>query len=214
MLLKGADFPHLEYVKKGLILVLLQIQKSAGTIPWEKFAQWIQLLLQLEDPPSVWALRRSAVALQSRKLKLQKLVTKQPELEVLLEEPFQLPESRGRNATHTTSHAKQPAQSTFMQQATLLVNKSLASDVNQLEQKCHETERQLRNKEHDYEKLEAKLQDYKPHNVKRRLQRKIDRLAEQKEIVQQLKKDLRQKRKRDAKKSQSKVKYYQDKCQS
>ena len=160
MLLKGADFPHLEYVKKGLILELLQIQKSAGTIPWEKFAQWIQLLLQLEDPPSVWALRRSAVALQSRKLKLQKLVTKQPELEVLLEEPFQLPESRGRNATSTTSHAKQHvrqiAQSTFMRQAILLVNKSLASDVNQLEQKYHETERQLRDKEHDYEKLEAK----------------------------------------------------------
>ena len=28
------------------------------------------------------------------------------------------------------------------------------------------------------EKLEAKLRDYKPHNVKRRLQRKIDRIAE------------------------------------
>ena len=73
MLLKGADFPHLEYLRKGLILELLQIQKSAGTIPWEKFAQWIQLLLQLEDPPSVWALRRSAVALQSMEAETSKV---------------------------------------------------------------------------------------------------------------------------------------------
>ena len=53
MLLKGADFPCIECVKKGLILEVLQIQKSAGTIPWGKFAQWVQLLFQLEDPPSV-----------------------------------------------------------------------------------------------------------------------------------------------------------------
>ena len=57
-----------------------------------------------------------------------------------------------------------------MQQATLLVNKSLASDVTQPEH--NEKERQLRKKEYDCEKLETKLQDYKPH-VKRRLQRKI-----------------------------------------
>ena len=111
MLAKGADFPPIEYMKKGLILELVHIQKNTGTCPWEMFAEWIQLLFRLEDPPSVWALRRSVVELQSNKLKLQKLVTKQTELEVLLEEPFQLPESCGRSTT--TSDAKQQAQNQY-----------------------------------------------------------------------------------------------------
>ena len=133
MLLRDAEFPHVECVK-DLILELVQIQKSGGPIPWKKFAQWIQQLFQLVDPPSVWALRRSVVALQSKKLKLQKVTTKQTELVSLLDEPFQLPESHSGNATTSaTTHAKQPAQSKFMQQAISLVNKSLASDLTQLE---------------------------------------------------------------------------------
>jgi len=68
MLLRGADFPHIECVKKGLILELVHVQESGGTIPW-KFARWFQQLFQLVDPPSsVWVLR-SVVPLQSKKLK-------------------------------------------------------------------------------------------------------------------------------------------------
>jgi len=136
--------------------------------------------------------------------------TKQPELVSLLDEPFQLPE-----CYHLCYYPcyRQPAQSKFMQQVISLVNKSLASDLTQLEKKYNEKERQFGNKEYDCERLEAKLRDYKPYNAKRGLQRKIDRIAEQKEVIQQLKKDLRQKRQKVTKKSQTKVKYYKDKSQ-
>jgi len=52
MPLRGADFPQVECVKKGLIVELVHVQKSGGTIPLKKFARWIKLF-QLVDPPSV-----------------------------------------------------------------------------------------------------------------------------------------------------------------
>ena len=126
-------------MKKGLILELLQIQKSAGTIPWEKFAHMLPLpMLNSQHNRHVSCLLRLTPSVLHFLVYMGKVCTLQ-----------------------------------------------IASDVTQLEQKCNKAERQLRNNEYDYEKLEAKLRDYKPHNVKRRLERKIDRLAEQEEIIQQ-----------------------------
>ena len=49
MLFDGADFTEgVSVVKKGLVLELLQIQKSA-TAPWSQFTLWIEKLFQVEN---------------------------------------------------------------------------------------------------------------------------------------------------------------------
>ena len=71
MLFDGADFTEVSVVRKGLVLELLQIQKSS-TAPWSQFTLWIEKLFQAENV-SINALRKSVTDLRSKKLKIQKM---------------------------------------------------------------------------------------------------------------------------------------------
>lgn len=67
MLFDGADFTAVSVVKKGLVLELLQIQKSA-TAPWSQLTSWIEKLFQVENV-SINALRKAVTDLHSKKQK-------------------------------------------------------------------------------------------------------------------------------------------------
>ena len=55
-------------MKKGLVLELLQIQKSSAA-PWSQFTLWIEKLFQVEDV-SINALSKAVTDLYSKKLKI------------------------------------------------------------------------------------------------------------------------------------------------
>ena len=94
MLFDGAAFPEISTESKGLVLELLQIQRSAAA-PWSQYAHWMETLFQSECV-STNAIRRSVVA---KKLKIQKDPAHKAEVLQLLHEPFSLP-GLGSSNTH------------------------------------------------------------------------------------------------------------------
>ena len=93
----GAAFPEISTVSKGLVLELLQIQRSAAA-PWSQYAHWMETLFQSECV-STNAIRRSVVDLNAKKLKIQKDPAHKAEVLQLLHEPFSLP-GLGSSNTH------------------------------------------------------------------------------------------------------------------
>ena len=54
----------------------------------------------------------------------------------------------------------------------------------------------------------TKLSEYKPHNVRRRLQRKDIKIESQKENIKKLEKDIKSAQKAGAKRAQSQLRYH------
>ena len=96
-----------------------------------------------------------------------------------------------------------------MQDALVTVNKQLASDLAITQSKCQEQESVLALKDAQLEAMKNKLSEFKPHNVRRRLQRKDSRIAEQKENIRMLEKEVKESHTAAIK---SKAQYYQKKC--
>ena len=66
MLFDGAEFAETSTVKKGLVLELLHIQKSAKA-PWSQFTQWLESLFHTQNV-SINAVRKAVTHLHEKKL--------------------------------------------------------------------------------------------------------------------------------------------------
>ena len=60
--------------------------------------------------------------------------------------------------------------------------------------------------------MKQKLTEFKPHNIRRRLQRKDSKIAEQKENIRRLEKEVKASHRASTKRIQSRANYYQKKC--
>ena len=207
MLFDGADFTEVSIVKKGLVLELLQIQKSA-TAPWSQFTLWIEKLLRVEDV-SINALRKAVTNLHGKKLKIQKDPARKSEVNQLLQDPFSPPQSQACAQASCSTIPVEPAmrkkraplQPMVIQLALSTANKELVSELGQAKAECIKKDQQLRD-------AQQKLSEYNPHSVRRRLHRKDTKIAHQKENIKKLEKDVKFAQKAGAKRAQSQLRYH------
>lgn len=219
MLFEECEMP-LQIPKKGLIVELFQIQSSAAT-PWKMFARWVYKFFgQIPPTPTADALRRSVSSLKKKRQYLLKNPAKKEDLKLFLEEPFSLPGQGPRpgSTAKTTVATSQkatvatiPPQSAQIEvEAIKVVNKSLAKEVFELQDICKTQKADLDDKDIKIRTLE---QQYKPHNVRRRIQRKDAKLAQLKEEVNRQASELKQKEKQATKRAREQVRYYKRKCE-
>lgn len=202
MLFDGAEFTEPRIVKKGLVLELLHIQKTA-MVPWSQFTQWIEKLFHTENV-NIHAVRQVVTRLHEQKLKLQKDPARKSEVIHLLEEPFSLPQSQKCTLPHKVEPAvrkRSPLQPIVVQQALHTVNKELASELQHAKAECITKDQQLK-------QAQKKLSEYNPHNLRRRLNRKDIKIAQQKENIKQLERDVKSAQKKGAKQAQSQLRYH------
>ena len=207
MLFDEQEMAPVQSPKKGLILELFQVQMSAA-VPWQKFLLWVYTLFG-EPPPTErgQALRKLVVGLKTKRQYLQKSTAKREDLEQFLNEPFILP-------THTTcstinSRPAVPSQSRIEREAIQLVNNTLAKEVVHLQEECTAQKVELSKKD---EKIHALEQQYKPHNVRRRIQRKDAKITKQKECIDRQAKELKHRDQQEAKRAKEQIRYYKQKC--
>ena len=131
-----------------------------------------------ETPPTerAQALRKLVAGLKTKRQYLQKNTAKREDLEEFLNEPFFLPAP----STCSTSNphpvkVKLLSQSRIEREAVQLVNKSLEKEVVQLQEVCTTQKAKLSKQD---EKIHMLEQQYKPHNVHRRMQRKDAKIAQ------------------------------------
>ena len=207
MLFEKLEMPVLQTPKKGLILELFQIQNSAA-VPWAKFAAWVYALFGETSPTQpAQALRRSVTAIKGKRQYLLKNAAKRKELNHFLNEPFYLP-SQGTPPLKATA-SPVPYQPQIVKEAIQIVNKSLAKEVAQLQDVCTTQKVQLDKK---HERIRTLEQQYKPHNVRRRMQRKDAKIAKQKESIDKQARQLRQNSQQATKRAREQVRYYKEKC--
>ena len=72
MLFEAGTLQPLQITKKGLVLELYQIQKSAK-LPWATYAKWVYSSFDQVAPNPASALRRSIDTLHTKKANLQKI---------------------------------------------------------------------------------------------------------------------------------------------
>ena len=210
MLLDKQEMVPIQTPKKGLILELFQIQTSAA-VPWQNFTSWVYTLFD-ETPPTErgQALRKLVVSLKTKRQHLQKTTAKREDLERFLNEPFILPGHSIRSTSNPRPVTeKAPSQPRIEREAIQLVNKSLAKEVVHLQAECTAQKAELSKKE---EKIETLEQQYKPHNVRRRMQRKDAKIAKQKECIDRQQKELKHRDQQEAKKAREQIRYYKQKC--
>lgn len=217
MLFKESEMPFL-IPRKGLIIELLQIQSSAA-IPWKMFARWVYKFFGQTPPtPTADALRRLVSNLKKRRQYLLKNPAKREDLKLFLEESFTLPRQGPGSAAkatvatpQTATVAKIPQQPSQTEvQAIKTVNKSLAKEVHELQDICKTQQADLDDKERKIRTLE---QQYKPHNVRRRIQRKDVKLTQLKEEINRQASELKQQEKQATKRAREQARYYKRKCE-
>ena len=93
-------------------------------------------------------------------------------------------------------------------QAIQIVNKSLAKEVVTLQNVCSTQQKELQMKDDKLKNLE---QQYKPHNVRRRLKRKDTMIEKQKEQIKQQAQELKKTQQVVTKKLQDQLRYYKQK---
>ena len=79
-----------------------------------------------------------------------------------------------------------------MQEALATVNKQLASELATSQNKCVQQESELALKDTQLEVMKQKLSEFKPHNVRCRVQRKDFKIAEQKQNIRRLEKEIKE----------------------
>ena len=73
-------------------------------------------------------------------------------------------------------------------------------------------ESELALKDTQLEDMKQKVSEFKPHNNRRRLQRKDSNIAEQKQNIRRLEKEVKESHRASTKRIQSRANYYQKKC--
>ena len=131
--------------------------------------------------------------LHEQKLKIQKDPARKSDVNHLLQEPFSLPQSQEcilpRMEEPAVRKKRSPLQPVLVQQALSTVNKELASELEQAKAECIKRDQQLKH-------AQKKLGEYNPCNIQRRLNRKDLKIAQQKENIKQLEKDVKSAQKR------------------
>ena len=94
-----------------------------------------------------------------------------------------------------------------MQEALTTVNKQLASELATSQNKCVQQESELAIKDTQLEVMKQKLSEFKPHNVRRHLQQKESKIAEQKENIKRLEKEIKESHQASTKRIQSRANY-------
>ena len=210
MLFDKQEMLPVQMPKKGLILELYQVQTSAA-VPWQKFTVWVYTLCGEPLPTERGqALRKLVLSLKTKRQYLQKSKTKREDLERFLNEPFIPP----AHSTCSTSNPrpvteKVSSQSRIERETIQFVNKSLAKEVVHLQEECTAQKAELSKKD---EKIHTLEQQYKPHNVRRRMQRKDAKIAKQKECIDLQAKELKHRDQQEAKRAREQIRYYKQKC--
>ena len=203
MLFEGSTLQPLEVVKKGLVLELYQIQKAAK-LPWATFAKWVYSCFDQGAPHPAYALRRSIDSLHSKKLSLQKNMSRKIQFKLFLDEPFHL--SSHAEKEHSIKNPPPPTtQPKVEKQAIQIVNVSLAKELANLQSVCSAQQEELQKKDGKIQNLE---QQYKPHNVRCRINRKDVTIGKQKEQIKQQALELKKKQQATTKKLQDQLRYY------
>ena len=201
--------PEIAIVKNGLALELLEIQKC-GSVSWSVYGSWMQSLLQSDFVCSK-AVRQKVLRLHTRLVNMQKNPALAEEVAELLQQPFHLLSS-AEPQPKPAQKEKNDREPVIIQKALATVNKKLASELAITQSKCLQQESALASKEAQIGAMKNKLSDFKPHNVRRRLQRKDLKIAEQKENLKRLEKEVKESHASAIKKIQSRAYYYQKKC--
>ena len=204
MLFDGAEFSEtITKVKKGLLLELLQIQRSAS-LSWSQYTHWVEKLFQTEGV-SANAIRKAVLDLHAKKLKIQKDPACKSLVSQLLHEPFSLPQVRDKLQSHPPPEPAVKKNRAVLQpilvQTLSTVNKELASELEESKVQCIKKDKELRD-------VHNKLSQYNPHNVRRRMQRKDAKLEQQKENIKKLEKDIKTAEKVGAKRAHSQLHYH------
>ena len=170
----------------------------------------MQSLLNLDSvcPKSV---RQKVVRLHSRLANLQKTPGLADEVDELLQEPFLL-QSTAAIQSKPVQKKRTVREASIVQEALATVNKQLASELATSQNKCVQQESELALKDTQLEVMKQKLSEFKPHNVRRRLQRKDSKIAEQKENIRRLEKEIKESHRASTKRIQSRANYYQKRC--
>ena len=213
-----SSLPHVSEVTKGLMLELLQTTKQHN-IPWARLAEWAARLYSSEKP-DIWGLRKSVVALNTRVSKLKKQRNYQPDLNALLAESFRLPMSKKPQspqhntdqeagstalARGSTSAARAYIPSKFTEQTISMVNDDLALELISWKRRHEQLEREAA-------KLRRRVEQYKPHNVRRREKRRDAKIASLQDKILHLQKQIKYRKRNTLKTQQSQVNYYKQKC--
>ena len=199
------------------MLELLQTTKQHN-IPWARLAEWAARLYSSEKP-DIWALRKSVVALNTRVSKLKKQRNYQPDLNALLAESFRLPLSKKPQspqhntdqeagstvlARGSTSAARAYIPSKFTEQTISMVNDDLALELISWKRRHEQLEREAA-------KLRRRVEQYKPHNVRRREKRRDAKIASLQDKILHLQKQIKYRKRNTLKTQQSQVNYYKAK---
>ena len=201
--------PHPEVVKNGLMLELYEIQRC-GSLSWTAYGSWVQSLLD-SDSVCPKAVRQKVVRLHSRLVKLQKTPDLAGEVGELLQEPFLL-QSTAEIRSKPVQKKRTVKEAAIVHEALSTVNKQLASELAISQTMCVQQESELALKDTQLEDMKQKLSEFKPHNIRRRLQRKDSKIAEQKENIRRLEKEVKESHRASTKRIQSRANYYQKKC--
>ena len=102
-----------------------------------------------------------------------------------------------------------PAASRFQTETAVLVNMSLAAEVEEWKQKYEKLLQETTKSTKQVEKFKQQVEKYKPHNVRRREKRKIRCQAER---IEKLEKQLKYKRTAFLKSTRDQLQYYKKKC--
>ena len=195
--------PHPDVVQNGLSYMI-----SKGVALY--LGHWVESLLN-SDSISPKAVRQKVLRLHSRLVNLQKTPGLAGEVEELLQGTFLLQPTAGTQSEPAQKNRSVRAVP-IVQEALATINKQLASELAISQSKCVQHESELAFKDAQLEVMKQKLSEFKPHNVRRRLQRKDLKIAEQKENIRKLEKEVKESHRVSTKRIQSRANYYKKKC--
>ena len=139
-------------------------------------------------------------------MNLQKTPGLANEVDELPEEPFLL-QSTAATQSKPVQKKKMVREASIVQEALATVNKQLASELATSQNKYVQQESELALKDTQLEVMKQKLSEFKPHNVRRRLQQKESKIAEQKENIKRLEKEIKESHQASTKRIQSRANY-------
>ena len=206
MLLHDEQFSSYPALKNGLVLELLKIKKFHD-LSWPVYTSWIEKIVNNSQGVSINALRRSVLAVDSRRDKLRRCRIGRDRLVEFLEEEHRLPERQVRS--NSTSRTDKPPQVHVPKyQIVDPVNVELAAELSDLKSEVAATELKLTVKEKKIEKVTSNSR-----NLKKKIRRKEDKISILLAIIGSLKREKTAPTKtKHAKSLSSLVHFYKAKC--
>ena len=206
----SSEFPELERLAtNGIMLDLLRVQEYKR-LPCAVLTEWTAKLFPGHDIPSIWTLRKNLASLKNKKQRLQKSKLYSTDLTNFYKQEYSLPSRRksGGKTMHSTvieSSKKIAPQNDIVVQALKIANYSLAKEASECKEKFSEADKTLQT-------CQEVITRYNPQNAKRREKRKHEKIVCQAKIISGLEKEMHTMQNKLFKNSQSKVKYYKEKC--